>query len=79
MLRVTDSKTLLLLLLLLSTYKTEWCARNVVFDSENNTAFDKDREQYVKVTTVSFSIGRGETVCFTVKDKDQVGLGFNVA
>ena len=44
----------------------------MVFDSEHNTAYDKDKEQYVKVTTISFSIGRGETVCFTVKDNDQV-------
>ena len=72
MIAATKTKPLLILLVL-STCKAEWCARNVVFDSEHNTAFDKDREQYVKVTTVSFSIGRGETVCFTVRDKDQVG------
>ena len=70
--RCTSLTLLLMITVLLCACKGEWCARNVVFDSEHNTAFDKDREQYVKVTTVSFSIGRGETVCFTVKDRDQV-------
>lgn len=64
----------LLVLLTSSALAESPCTRNVVFDAAHNTAFDKDREEYVQVTTVTFSIGRGETVCFTIQDKDKVSV-----
>ena len=46
------------------------CSQNVIFDSESELKFNKDIERYVLETTIAFSIGVDEDVCFSVSDPD---------